>query len=154
MSRVLPVVLASALVLAGAGPARADLITINLGGSTFTAVGDTVTLTPRIFTLDLTQDVPLTALLQSGLFIVGDSGQTNQTFPGTLARTVTAGAGAEPLHHPDHRHADRLARRDHRLRPGRAPAVGNHAAGDDPLPDDPGDLSLQLAEHLPVDRHP
>jgi hypothetical protein len=88
--------------IASSSHAQAEQITITLGGATFTAVQDTVTLTPRTFTLDLTPDVPLTALLQSGTFTVVDLAPmiVDETVNGTLSRTVTAGAAAGTLSQP------------------------------------------------------
>ena len=45
---------ALALLFGGAGRAQADPITVSLGGDSFTAFGDTVTLLPNTITVDLT----------------------------------------------------------------------------------------------------
>jgi hypothetical protein len=89
MTRLLTFVLLGALGFAGHSSARADLVTITLGGVTYGAAADTVTLTPRTFTVDLVPNVPLNTLLQSGVFTVGDSGIA-QDFVGTLPRMATA----------------------------------------------------------------
>ena len=79
-----------------------------------------VTLTPRTFTLDLTPGVPVTELLQSGVFIIGEATVDVATVPGTLSRTVTAngvsGTIAQPVrrfHLADHGSSETRARHDH-----------------------------------------
>jgi hypothetical protein len=101
MSRLFTLVLVAALVFAGAAAGRADLIAITLGGATFNPLRDSVTLTPRTFSLDLTPNVPLTTLLQSGAFTARIQTMTvNETFPGTLSQSVTADGGAATLSQP------------------------------------------------------
>jgi hypothetical protein len=98
MSRLLPFVLVPALVLAG--PVRADVIAIALEGATFNPDSDTLTVTPRTFTLDLAPGVPFTTRLQPAAFTVSGSMFATATFDGTLSRGVTAVGSTGVLSQP------------------------------------------------------
>jgi hypothetical protein len=100
MNRVLLLVLVSALVCAGPGPARAELVTISLGQTIFNPDADILILAPRAFNLELTPDVPSTALMQLGALTVRGSFLDFATFPGTLSRTVTANGSTGTLSQP------------------------------------------------------
>jgi hypothetical protein len=91
---------ALAAAFAMAGPAHADLIIITSGAASASGGADTITFSPNTVTLNLTQGVPLTAVLQSGLFSVGDSGTLVQTFPLTFTRTETVPGTTGTLSQP------------------------------------------------------
>jgi hypothetical protein len=95
-----PFILMSAQILAGTSAGWAEPITIELGSTTFIADADTVTLTPRTFTLDLTPGVALTDLLQSGVFTINEATVDVATIPGTLSRSVTANGVTGTIEQP------------------------------------------------------
>jgi hypothetical protein len=97
MKRMVLGLVALALLSVGAAQAKADPITISVGGATFSAGADVVTLSANTVTLDLTAGVPLTTNIQPGTFHIGDSGTLNQTFPFTLSRPVTINGVAQVL---------------------------------------------------------
>jgi PEP-CTERM motif len=83
-----------------AGKARADLITVTAGGTSFSAGADTAVLNPATHTYNLTPGQVQTAVLQVVNFNVGDSGPLNQTFPFTLTESITVGTTTGSLSLP------------------------------------------------------
>jgi hypothetical protein len=92
--------LALVLVAGMAGEARADLITVTAGGTSFAAGADTVVVNPATHTYNLTPGQVQIAVLQVVNFNVGDSGSLNQTFPFTLTETLTVGTATGSLSLP------------------------------------------------------
>jgi len=80
--------------------ARADLITVTAGGTSFSAGADTAVLNAATHTYNLTPGQVQTAVLQVVNFNVGDSGSLNQTFPFTLTETIIVGTTTGSLSLP------------------------------------------------------